>query len=33
MHFRHYGRINVVLVHGHITSERWSGPPEENVYG
>ena len=33
MHFRHYGRINVVWCDGHITSERWEWAPEENVYG
>ncbi|HOC73808.1 MAG TPA: prepilin-type N-terminal cleavage/methylation domain-containing protein, partial [Candidatus Hydrogenedentes bacterium] len=31
MHFRHYGRINVVWCDGHITSERWEWAPEENV--
>ncbi len=33
MHFRHYGRINVVWCDGHITSERWEWAPEENAYG
>ena len=33
MHFRHYGRINVVWCDGHVTSEKWEWAPEENVYG
>jgi len=33
MHFRHYGRANVLWADGHITSERWEWAPEENVYG
>ncbi len=33
MHFRHYGRVNVIWCDGHISSERWEWAPEENVYG
>ena len=33
MHFRHYGRINVMWCDGHVSSERWEWAPEENVYG
>ena len=33
MHFRHYGRINVVWCDGHISSEKWEWAPDENVYG
>lgn len=33
MHFRHYGRVNVVWCDGHVTSEKWEWAPEENVYG
>ena len=33
MHFRHYGRANVLWADGHVTSERWEWAPETNVYG
>lgn len=33
MHFRHWGRANVLWCDGHITTERWEWAPEENVYG
>lgn len=33
MHFRHYGRTNVLWADGHITSERWAWAPELNIYG
>ena len=33
MHFRHYGRINVMWCDGHVTSEKWEWAPEENAYG
>lgn len=33
MHFRHYGRANVLWADGHITSEKWEWAPETNVYG
>jgi prepilin-type processing-associated H-X9-DG protein len=33
LHFRHYGRVNVVWCDGHVTSERWEWAPEENAYG
>jgi len=33
LHFRHYGRVNVIWCDGHVTSERWAWAPEENVYG
>jgi len=33
MHFRHYGRANVLWADGHITSEKWEWAPEENIYG
>ena len=33
LHFRHYGRVNVVWCDGHITSEKWEWAPEENAYG
>ena len=32
MHFRHYGRANVLWVDGHVTSEKWEWAPETNVY-
>lgn len=32
LHFRHYGRVNVVWCDGHISSERWEWAPERNVY-
>ncbi|MCC6143643.1 MAG: prepilin-type N-terminal cleavage/methylation domain-containing protein [Candidatus Hydrogenedentes bacterium] len=33
IHFRHFGRANVVWADGHITSEKWEWAPEENIYG
>ncbi len=33
MHFRHYGRANVLWADGHITSEKWEWAPEFNIYG
>jgi len=33
LHFRHYGRVNVVWADGHISSERWGWAPEFNFYG
>lgn len=33
MHFRHYGRANVLWADGHVTSERFVWTPEENIYG
>lgn len=33
LHFRHWGRANVLWCDGHITSERWEWATEENVYG
>ena len=33
LHFRHFGRVNVVWCDGHISSEGWEWAPEENVYG
>ena len=33
LHFRHYGRVNVVWCDGHISSEKWEWAPEENIYG
>ncbi|HOV59938.1 MAG TPA: prepilin-type N-terminal cleavage/methylation domain-containing protein [Candidatus Hydrogenedentes bacterium] len=33
LHFRHYGRVNVIWCDGHVSSERWTWAPEENVYG
>ncbi len=33
MHFRHYGRANVLWADGHITSEKWEWAPETNIYG
>lgn len=33
IHFRHWGRANVLWCDGHITSERWEWAPEINVYG
>jgi prepilin-type N-terminal cleavage/methylation domain-containing protein/prepilin-type processing-associated H-X9-DG protein len=33
IHFRHYGRANVIWCDGHISSERWEWAPRENVYG
>jgi len=33
LHFRHYGRVNVLWCDGHVSSERWEWAPEENGYG
>lgn len=33
LHFRHFGRVNVVWCDGHISSEPWGWAPDENVYG
>ena len=33
IHFRHYGRANVLWADGHVTSERWGWAPEFNIYG
>ncbi len=33
MHFRHYGRINVVWCDGHVSNEKWEWAPDQNVYG
>ncbi|MFA7693156.1 MAG: type II secretion system protein [Candidatus Hydrogenedentes bacterium] len=33
LHFRHFGRVNVVWCDGHISSEAWEWSPETNVYG
>jgi prepilin-type N-terminal cleavage/methylation domain-containing protein/prepilin-type processing-associated H-X9-DG protein len=33
MHFRHYGRANVLWADGHITSEPFGWAPDENIYG
>jgi len=33
LHFRHYGRANVLWADGHVSSERWEWAPEQNAYG
>jgi prepilin-type processing-associated H-X9-DG protein len=33
VHFRHYGRANVLWADGHVTSEKWAWAPETNIYG
>lgn len=33
IHFRHYGRANVLWADGHVTSEKWEWSPERNIYG
>lgn len=33
IHFRHYGRANVLWCDGHISSEKWEWAPDENAYG
>ncbi len=33
LHFRHYGRVNVVWCDGHISSEKFEWAPETNFYG
>ena len=32
IHFRHYGRANVLWADGHVTSEHWKWAPETNAY-
>lgn len=32
IHFRHYGRANVMWADGHVTSEHWEWAPENNAY-
>lgn len=32
IHFRHFGRANVLWADGHITSEGWGWAPETNAY-
>ena len=32
IHFRHWGRANVMWADGHLTSEAWEWAPEYNVY-
>lgn len=33
IHFRHYGRANVLWADGHITSEKIEWTPDTNIYG
>ncbi|MCH8203616.1 MAG: prepilin-type N-terminal cleavage/methylation domain-containing protein [Candidatus Hydrogenedentes bacterium] len=33
IHFRHYGRANVLWADGHVTSEKWEWSPDRNIYG
>lgn len=33
IHFRHFGRANVLWADGHVTSEKWAWAPETNIYG
>jgi prepilin-type N-terminal cleavage/methylation domain-containing protein/prepilin-type processing-associated H-X9-DG protein len=33
LHFRHYGRVNVVWADGHISNEKWAWAPETNGFG
>ncbi len=33
IHFRHYGRANVVWCDGHISNERFAWAPDTNIYG
>ncbi len=33
MHFRHYGRANVLWCDGHISNERLEWTPDTNIYG
>ncbi len=33
IHFRHYGRANVLWCDGHITNERLEWAPDTNIYG
>ncbi len=33
IHFRHYGRANVLWCDGHVSSEKWEWGPQENVFG
>ena len=32
LHFRHFGRVNVVWCDGHISSERWEWAPDQNAF-
>jgi prepilin-type N-terminal cleavage/methylation domain-containing protein/prepilin-type processing-associated H-X9-DG protein len=32
LHFRHFGRVNVVWCDGHISSEKWEWAPDSNAY-
>lgn len=32
IHFRHWGRANVMWADGHLTSEKWDWAPDYNVY-
>ncbi len=32
LHFRHFGRVNVVWCDGHVSSEKWEWAPEKNAY-
>lgn len=32
IHFRHWGRANVLWADGHLTSEKWEWAPDYNVY-
>lgn len=32
IHFRHWGRANVMWADGHLTSEKWEWAPDYNVY-
>jgi prepilin-type N-terminal cleavage/methylation domain-containing protein/prepilin-type processing-associated H-X9-DG protein len=32
IHFRHYGRANVLWADGHVTSEAWGWAPKTNAY-
>lgn len=32
MHFRHFGKANVIWADGHVSVERWAWAPERNVY-
>lgn len=33
MHFRHYGRINILWCDGHVTSEAFGWTTDSNIYG
>lgn len=32
IHFRHYGRANILWADGHVTSEKWGWAPKTNIY-